>query len=73
VVNRVNNLDSTLWVTLSSIIIALSSIALSLPVVWLLDKFTPQLVGKPFQAGPLLPGLDKTFVPVKEKIKSLKF
>lgn len=68
--NRLNNLDSFLWVTLTSLILAVASIALSLPFVWFLNKFTPQFVGKPFQEGPWLPGLNKLFRQAKGKSNS---
>jgi fucose 4-O-acetylase-like acetyltransferase len=67
-VRKLNNLDSTFWVTVDSLIISLVSLALSLLVVWLLDKFIPQLVGKPHQIGPWLPGLDSFFSSIYRKL-----
>jgi acyltransferase len=34
-----------------------ASVALALPAIWLLDRYVPQLVGRPRVAGPLLPAL----------------
>lgn len=57
-VNYLTGLDSWLWLTVTSTGLSLVSIALSLPVVWLLDRYLPQLVGKPQQVGPWLPDID---------------
>ena len=45
-----------IWCTAAT----LGTMAISLPMVWLLDRYVPQLVGKPRVAGPLLPALLKS-------------
>ncbi len=52
------HLDSTSWVTGYNTIVSIISILLSVPVIYLLNKYFPQLVGRPYQQGPLLPSLD---------------
>jgi len=51
-------LDSAIWVTGYNTIVSIISILLSVPVIYLLNKYFPQLVGRPYQQGPLLPSLD---------------
>jgi hypothetical protein len=53
--------DTTLGVTLSSLAITLVSLTVSLPVVRLVNRYLPQLVGRPYREGPLLPALDRFF------------
>jgi len=38
-------------------IVTLAFLAMCVPLVWLLDRYVPQLVGKPRMQGPLLPSL----------------
>ena len=42
-----------------SVVFALIQLLLCIPAIWLLDKYFPQLFGKPTAAGPLLPPLSK--------------
>ena len=53
-----NHLDSAIWVTGYSTLISVVSILVSVPFIFLLNKYLPQLVGRPYQQGPLLPSLD---------------
>lgn len=58
--NLTNHLDlppSPVTVLLSCIAVTLISLGLCAPVVWLLDRYLPQLVGRPRVQGPLLPRL----------------
>jgi fucose 4-O-acetylase-like acetyltransferase len=49
---------NTVWgVTLFSVFIVAINLLLSLPVIVILNKYLPQLVGKPYQKGPILPNL----------------
>jgi fucose 4-O-acetylase-like acetyltransferase len=48
--------DSTAWVTFDSLWISVLTIGLSVPVIELLDRWVPQLVGRPQVDGPLLRG-----------------
>ena len=41
------------WCTIAS----LATMAASLPMVWLLDRYVPQLVGRPRVSGPVIPAL----------------
>ncbi|PIE40899.1 MAG: hypothetical protein CSA49_06135 [Gammaproteobacteria bacterium] len=50
------NRDQTLALSLA---FALLQLVLCIPVIWLLDKYLPQLFGKPNADGPLLPPLTK--------------
>ena len=52
------HLDSSIWITAQSTLISAVSILLSVPFIFLLNKYLPQLVGKPYQPGPLLPSLE---------------
>ncbi len=47
-------------VTLQAMLVTGLSLAVCLPVVYFLNKYIPQLVGKPRQQGPWLPGLERT-------------
>jgi hypothetical protein len=60
------------WIIIVSIIIAIFSLGLSFPLVWLVNKFTPQLVGKPLEEGPFLPNLGCAFSNIYKKLTHLK-
>jgi fucose 4-O-acetylase-like acetyltransferase len=64
VVKQITRLDSWLWITVSSAGVAILSMAASLPVAWFLDRYLPQLVGRPLVQGPWLPNID-SFVRAK--------
>jgi len=49
--------DDVMIILISGIVIALVSILLTIPFIFLLHYFTPQLVGKPKLDGPLIPRL----------------
>ena len=49
--------DSVSWLLLSSVLLAAVSMALCLPVAIVLEKYLPQLTGRPMLKGPLLPAL----------------
>mgnify|MGYP006296750773 CR=1 FL=1 len=53
------NLDSAIWLTGYLTITSMASILICFPIIYILNKFIPQLVGNPFQKGPLLPSFDK--------------
>mgnify|MGYP000527792150 CR=1 FL=1 len=50
---------STLTVLAAGVIVTSGSLVLCLPAVYLLDRYLPQLVGKPKRNGPLL----RRFIP----------
>ncbi|MEA2008503.1 MAG: hypothetical protein U9O54_05240, partial [Chloroflexota bacterium] len=52
-----NHLDSAIWITVYNTIISIISILLSVPIIYLLNKYLPQFVGRPYQQGPLLSSL----------------
>ena len=60
-VRNLDNLGSPFLVTTTSLLFALLSIVLSMPVVWFLNRTVPQLVGKPLQEGPWLSNLNICF------------
>ena len=53
--------QSTFWVSFDSVWISILTIGLSVPIIELLNKWTPQLVGFPQADGPLL----KAFAPLE--------
>jgi fucose 4-O-acetylase-like acetyltransferase len=50
-----NQLSILFWCTLMSVV----TMAGCLPLIWLFDRYIPQLMGKPHLSGPLLPALLK--------------
>lgn len=58
--NLFTNLDSALWVTGYSMLTSILSLLLSVPVIYVLNQYFPQLVGRPYQKGPILPSLRST-------------
>jgi fucose 4-O-acetylase-like acetyltransferase len=51
--------NSQLFVTLDSILVTIVSLLLCAPLVYFLNRFTPQLIGNTAISGPWLPALDK--------------
>jgi fucose 4-O-acetylase-like acetyltransferase len=51
--------DTLPGVALASLLVTPLSLAACLPLVWSLNRFLPQLVGKPARAGPWLPPLER--------------
>lgn len=54
VMDWVGHYDSTLWVTVESLLLSILTMLMSVPVINILNKWLPQLVGKPQAEGPLL-------------------
>jgi len=69
---RLENFVSGPWIIVLSIIIAVISLGLSFPLVWLVNKITPQLVGRPLQDGPYLPNLDFALTNLCNKLTQIK-
>lgn len=57
VVNGVNIPSVPGLLVLWCSVVTLASLAVCMPVVWLLDRYVPQLVGRPRVQGPFLPSL----------------
>lgn len=51
--------DVPIRVTLFSLLTSFASLAVCTPLIWLLNKYIPQLVGKPYLEGPWLPDLKR--------------
>ncbi|NJN43923.1 MAG: hypothetical protein HC806_03790 [Anaerolineae bacterium] len=58
VTTKIKDLESILWITGVSLGLSLLSMLVSVPVIWMLNKYLPQLIGKPNREGPLLPRLE---------------
>lgn len=56
VATRIENLESIWVVTITSLVVSILSLLISVPVILFLNKYLPQLVGRPNQKGPWLPG-----------------
>jgi fucose 4-O-acetylase-like acetyltransferase len=67
VVKRLEGVISGYWIILASLLIAIVSLLSSFPLVWFLNKYVPQLTGKPLQPGPILPNLDKPIFPKSDR------
>jgi acyltransferase len=59
VVTKIKNINDVFVITVASGLFSIFSILLSGPIIWLLNKYFPQLVGKPHQDGPILPNFIK--------------
>ncbi|HBX69937.1 MAG TPA: hypothetical protein DEH25_11330 [Chloroflexi bacterium] len=59
IATKVNNLESVWVITGISLSGSILSILLSVPVIFLLNRYLPQLVGRPQQKGPWLPALEE--------------
>jgi fucose 4-O-acetylase-like acetyltransferase len=57
IITKLDFVNSFWGVTLFGVFITAIYILLSLPVIIVLNKYLPQLVGKPYQKGPILPNL----------------
>jgi fucose 4-O-acetylase-like acetyltransferase len=57
IVTKLGFVDSIWGITLFSALIMVINLLLSLPIIFLLNKYLPQLVGKPHQEGPFIPKL----------------
>jgi acyltransferase len=55
---KIKNIDSVYWITGASFGFSVLTILLSVPAIWILNKVLPQLVGKPYREGPILPRLE---------------
>jgi len=69
VIQWLDHYGSTTWVTFDSLWISALTIGLSIPIIELLNKWVPQLVGKPQVDGPLL----KAFPPPQFRIPTIFF
>jgi fucose 4-O-acetylase-like acetyltransferase len=63
VLTKIQNLESPWIITLISLSLSITTIVLSTPVILFLNRYLPQLVGKPQVEGPLLPALIQNEVP----------
>ena len=54
IIDWLQHQESTAWVTFDSIWVSVLTIALSVPVIELLNRWLPQLIGRPQDDGPLL-------------------
>ena len=54
IINWLDHYESTFWVTFDSLWISVLTIGLSIPIIELLNRWVPQLIGKPQVDGPLL-------------------
>lgn len=59
IVTKIKNIDDFFVITGVSGLFSVFSILVSVPIIWVLNKYVPQLVGKPQQEGPLFPRLIK--------------
>jgi fucose 4-O-acetylase-like acetyltransferase len=56
IATRIENLESIWAITITSLLASILSILASVPVILFLNKYLPQLVGRPYQKGPWWPG-----------------
>jgi len=56
IATRIETLESIWVITITSLLASILSILVSVPVILFLNKYLPQLVGRPYQKGPWLPG-----------------
>ena len=64
IVDWLQHHESTAWVTFDSFWVSILTIALSVPVIEILNRWLPQLVGQPQKDGPIL----KAFKPFEFRV-----